>query len=43
MTPDVSRAIREWGEMRERLDVGEVTRVEYDAWCDSYTLGKRVG
>ncbi len=29
--------------MRERLDAGEVTQVEHDAWCDSYTLGKRVG
>jgi len=41
--PDVSRAIREWGEMRERLDAGKVTQVEYDARCDSYTLDKRVG
>ena len=41
--PDVSRAIREWGEMRERLDAREVTQVEYDAWCDSYTVDKRVG
>lgn len=41
--PDISRAIREWGEMRERLDAGEVTQVEYDAWCDSYTLDRRVG
>ena len=41
--PDVARAIREWGEMRERLYAGEVTQVEYDAWCDSYTLDRRVG
>ena len=34
---DVSKAIREWGEMRERFEVGEITQVEYDAWCDSYT------
>jgi transcriptional regulator with XRE-family HTH domain len=38
--PDVARAIREWGEMSERLDAGEVTQVEYDAWCDTYSPHK---
>lgn len=29
--------------MRERLEAGEVTGVEYDTWLDFYTPFKRVG
>ena len=34
---DVSGAIREWGEMRERLGAGGVTQVDRDTWRDSHT------
>jgi transcriptional regulator with XRE-family HTH domain len=39
---DISKAIREWGEMRERFEAGEVTQVEYDTWLDSYTPFERM-
>lgn len=33
---DVAKAIREWGEARERLESGETTQEEYDRWRDTY-------
>ena len=39
---DVSKAIREWCVEYERLEAGETSRAEYEAWCDSYSPYKMV-
>lgn len=36
------QGIQEWGEHRDRLESGEITQEEYDAWKDRYYLGMRV-
>lgn len=40
---DIFNAVRAWGEMRKRLEAGEVTELEYVTWWDSYTAKKRMG
>lgn len=43
LDPDIFNAVRAWGEMRKRLEAGEVTELEYVTWRDGYTAKKRVG
>ncbi len=40
---DVFAAVHAWGEMRSRLDAGEITVEEYELWQDTYTSKKYVG
>ena len=40
---DIFNAVKAWGEMRKRLEAGEITELEYVTWRDGYTAKKRVG
>ncbi|MBP3884860.1 MAG: hypothetical protein J6D54_08005 [Olsenella sp.] len=40
---DIFNAVRAWGEMRKRLEAGEVTELEFVTWRDGYTAKKYVG
>ena len=40
---DIFNAVKAWGEMRKRLESGEITELEYVTWRDGYTAKKRVG
>ncbi len=39
---DIFNAVKAWGEMRKRLEAGEITELEYVTWRDGYTAKKRV-
>lgn len=34
--PVLSKALRDWGRLREQLDAGEITLEEYRDWKDAY-------
>ena len=40
---DIFNAVKSWGEMRKRLESGEITELEYVTWRDGYTAKRRVG
>ena len=40
---DIFNAVKAWGEMRKRLEAGEITDLEYVTWRDGYTAKKQVG
>ena len=40
---DIFNAVKAWGEMRKRLEAGEITELEYVTWRDGYTAKKQVG
>ncbi len=39
----LTTAVHAWGEMRTRLDAGEITVEEYELWQDTYSSKKYVG
>lgn len=40
---DIFNAVKAWGEMRKRLEAGEITKLECVTWRDGYTAKKWVG
>lgn len=39
---DIFNEVKAWGEMRKRLEAGEITELEYITWRDGYTAKKRM-
>lgn len=34
---DIAKAFRDWGDMRAKMQRGEITKEEYEDWKDTYT------